>query len=134
MYERSFGTDWTALSIDEATERAFALGVATALGSPDPDEYERVLNEAGTSYEQSFVELAFQEGKLKASGQRSEVTEETQVWETLVADGPKTTVEEDELPPDSRDGLPSALESLDMLDRPLDEDLDRERLPDFLRK
>ena len=134
MYERSFGTDWESLPIEETTERAYALGVATELGSPNDDEYERLLTEAGTSYEQSIVELAFEEGKRKAAGERDVVEEATSVWDSLVEDGLKTTVAEEDIPTGDRDGLPAALDSLDLLDRPGADDLEKERLPDFLRK
>ncbi|WP_181686378.1 hypothetical protein [Halorhabdus salina] len=135
MYERTYGTDWETLEKAAATERAFALGVAAVLGKPDPDEYERILETAANSYDRSIVELAFQEGKRKASGRRAEVDQDETVWESLVEDdGPKTTVDEDDIPTGGRDGLPSALDDLDLLDRPLDDEFERERLPEFLRK
>lgn len=133
MYERTYGTDWETLEKDEAAERAFALGVAAELGDPDDEEYERILAEAATSYDRSIVELAYAEGKRAASG-RSTDTDDDAVWEDLVEDGPKTTVDEDEIPTGDRDGLPAALESLDLLDRPLADQLEAERLPEFLRK
>ena len=36
LYEREYGTDWTTLDKDEATERAYALGVAESLGEGRP--------------------------------------------------------------------------------------------------
>jgi len=135
MYDRTYGTDWETLGTDEAAERAFALGVAAVLGEPDPEEYERVRGAVGGSYDSSIVELAYQEGRRKASGKRDDLEDEDAVWETLVEeDGPKTTVEEDEVPTGDRDGLPAALESLDLLDRPIEDQLEAERLPEFLRK
>ena len=135
MYDRSYGTDWETLGKDQATERAFALGVAAALGDPAPDEYERVLETAANSYDRSIVELAYQEGKRKAAGKRAEADDEASVWESLVEEsGPKTTVDEDEIPTGDRDGLPAALESLDLLDRPIGDQLEAEGLPEFLRK
>ncbi|QGN05927.1 hypothetical protein Hrd1104_00550 [Halorhabdus sp. CBA1104] len=135
MYERSYGTDWETLEKPAATERAFALGVAAVLGEPRPDEYERILETVANSYDRSIVELAYQEGKRKASGQRDDIDDEETVWESLVEDdGPKTTVDEDDVPTGGRDGLPSVLDDLDLLDRPLDDELERERLPEFLRK
>lgn len=135
MYDHSYGTDWETLGTDEAAERAFALGVAAALGEPDPDEYERVLETAASSYDRSIVELAYQEGKRKASGRRETSDGDDDVWESLVEDDrPKTTVDEDELPTGDRDGLPAALESLDLLDRSVPDRLAAEDLPEFLRK
>lgn len=134
MYDRTYGTDWETLSKDEATERAFALGVATVLGTPYPDEYEAILSTASNSYDRSILELAYEEGKRKATDQRPEVESESTVWESLVEDGPKTTVDPEDLPTGDRDGLPAALESVDLLDRPLPDELDVTRLPEFLKK
>ncbi|WP_136689886.1 hypothetical protein [Halorhabdus amylolytica] len=134
MYDRTYGTDWETLGKDEAAERAFALGVAAVLGEPDPEEYERVIETAANSYDRSIVELAYAEGKRKASGRREEFDGDEDVWESLVEDGPKTTVDEDELPTGDRDGLPAALESMDLLDRPVEDRFEAERLPEFLRK
>jgi hypothetical protein len=135
MYDRTYGTDWDTLEKADATERAFALGVAAVLGEPQPDEYERILETAANSYDRSIVELAYQEGKRKASGRRDEIDDAETVWQSLVEDdGPKTTVDEDDVPTGGRDGLPAALDDLALLDRPLDDELDRERLPEFLRK
>ncbi|WEL18654.1 Uncharacterized protein SVXHr_2507 [Halorhabdus sp. SVX81] len=134
MYERTYGTDWETLGKDEATERAFALGVAAVLGEPDPEEYERVLETTGTSYDRSLIELAYQEGKRKASGRRGEFEESAGVWAELVEpDGEKTTVDETDVP-DRRDSLPPALDSIEMLEQRLEDGLEREELPDFLRK
>ncbi|MFB6129137.1 MAG: hypothetical protein ABEJ47_05165 [Halorhabdus sp.] len=134
MYERTYGTDWETLGKDEATERAFALGVAAVLGEPNPEEYERVLETTGRSYDRSLIELAYQEGKRKASGRRDEVEESTAVWDELIeGDGEKTTVDpEDE--PTGRDSLPDALDSIELLEQRLADGLEREELPDFLRR
>ncbi|ACV12031.1 conserved hypothetical protein [Halorhabdus utahensis DSM 12940] len=134
MYERTYGTDWETLGKDEAAERAFALGVAAEIGAGNPEEYERVLQAGGTSYDRSLIELAYQEGKRKAAGRRGDVEESTTVWAELVEpDGDKTTVDpEDE--PERRDSLPPALDSIEMLEQRLEDGLEREELPDFLRK
>ncbi|WP_135667392.1 hypothetical protein [Halorhabdus rudnickae] len=135
MYDRTYGTEWETLGKNEAAERAFALGVASVLGDPDPEEYDRVLETTVNSYDRSIVELAYQEGKQKATGKRREFDEDEDVWDALVEDdGPKTTVDEDALPTGDRDGLPAALDSLDLLDRPIEDELEAERLPEFLRK
>ncbi|CCQ33929.1 hypothetical protein HLRTI_002274 [Halorhabdus tiamatea SARL4B] len=134
MYERTYGTDWETLGKDEATERAFALGVAAVLGDPNPEEYERVLETTGRSYDRSLIELAYQEGKRKAAGRRDEVEASTAVWDELIeGDGEKTTVDAEDVP-EGRDSLPDALGSIEMLERRLEDGLEREELPDFLRK
>lgn len=86
MYDRTFDTDWESLDRESAIERAFALGVAAACGSPNRSEYERIRTSMETVYDRSIVELAYEEGRSKATGleRRGEPTET--IWETLVAD------------------------------------------------
>jgi len=131
MYDAEFDTDWDDLDKEGALERAFALGVARSLGTPNREEYERVRDAAETTYERSLVELSYEEGRRKASGRQGE--ESMAVWEDLVAGadggagGPAPGPERQ-----LRDGPPS------MTDRPeptvVPEDgLDRIRLPEFLR-
>lgn len=86
MYEDTFGTDWTSIDDrEEAVRRAFALGVAARLGERHPGELDRINAEVDTSYDRSFVELAYHEGRNKA-GDHEAVDEHQheQVWEDLV--------------------------------------------------
>ncbi|MFB6234996.1 MAG: hypothetical protein ABEH81_01665 [Halopenitus sp.] len=126
MYDRSFGTDWSTLDRESAIERAFALGVAEACGESFPDEYARVRQALPGSYDQSIVELAYEEGRTKALTLEREGEED--VWETLVDEETKTAAESP-LP----EAMPGALASREFLTRSTGppESLDR---PEFLQK
>lgn len=62
MYEETYGTDWESITLEEGLERTFALGVMRALGSPLPDEYNRILADTQNAYERSLLEMAYNEG------------------------------------------------------------------------
>ncbi|MFB6101871.1 MAG: hypothetical protein ABEJ73_04830 [Haloplanus sp.] len=131
MYESEFDTGWDDLDKDGALERAFALGVARSLGEPNREEYERILDAADTTYRRSLIELAYEEGRQKASDRTGEETQD--VWEELVVE---TDVDGTEpgTPGDVSPGGPPG-----MMSRPdptvVPEDgLNRMRLPDFLRR
>ena len=134
-YERSYGTDWDELDKDGAIERAYALGVAAALGEYHPDELEAIRGQMNSAYDQSVVDLAFEEGKNE--GREIEATdaddEKRAVWSELV-EGEAVTVDEDEVPTGGRDGLPEAIDKLDALDRPNLDKTEATELPDFLDK
>jgi hypothetical protein len=135
MYEDSYGTDWKSLDRDDAMGRAFALGVAASLGHHHSEEYDRIIDEMETAYNRSIVELAYEEGKNKAKKQKhSGDAGDDDVWSDLV-EGEKVTVEEDEVPTGSGpNSLPSALDKSSLLDRPMQNDLDRVEKPDFLER
>lgn len=126
MYERSFGTDWSTLDRESAIERAFALGVAKACGESHPDEYARVRQALPGSYDQSIVELAYEEGRTKALTLERQGEED--VWEALVDEETRTAVDSP-LP----EAMPGALDSREFLSRSTGppESLD---CPEFLRK
>ncbi|SDZ84019.1 hypothetical protein SAMN04488065_0696 [Haloplanus vescus] len=131
MYDTEFGTDWENLGKEAALERAFALGVARALGKPNQEEYDRVVADADTSYERSLIELSYDEGRRKASGRSGDGTA---VWEELVVE-PTGASEADTAAdaPKSRTSRP------DMMSRPEptavpDDGMDRLQLPEFLRQ
>lgn len=126
MYERSFGTDWTELDRESAIERAFALGVAEACGESLPDEYVRVREALPGSYDQSIVELAYEEGRTKAL--TLERQGEENVWETLVDEESKSAAASP-LP----EAMPGALDTHEFLTRSTGPpgSLDP---PEFLRK
>jgi hypothetical protein len=134
LYDERYGTDWDALDKDEATERAYALGVAESLGQYDRDEFEAIHDAMDTAYQRSMVELAFREGKNEAQDVRPAVddeNEESAVWTELV-EGKTVVVDEDDLPTGGRDGLPDAIDGMDALDRPDPSDVDATDRPDFL--
>ncbi|MFB6152506.1 MAG: hypothetical protein ABEJ40_11935 [Haloarculaceae archaeon] len=134
LYERKYGTEWTTLDKDEATERAYALGVAESLGEYNREEFEAVHGEMDTAYNQSMVELAFREGKNEGREiQREATSDEEAVWTELV-DGETVVVDEDDLPTGGRDGLPEAIDGIDAVERPSPDEIDATDRPDFLDK
>lgn len=133
-YERAYGTGWDALDKDEAIDRAYALGVAAALGEYHPEELDAIRAEMDTAYDRSVVELAFDEGKNE--GRDVDVEEsngDSKVWAKLV-EGETVAVDEDELPTGGRSGLPEAIDRADLLDRHDVDSTDVVDLPDFLEK
>jgi hypothetical protein len=132
MYDSEFDTDWDDLDKESALERAFALGVARSLGTPDREEYERVRDAADTTYERSLIELSYDEGRRKASGRSAE---KSAVWEELVVETEATDTAERPGDPRTRtrDGPPSMTARPEPTVVPED-GLDRVRLPEFLRR
>lgn len=143
-YERHFSTDWDSLSRDEAMVRAYALGVAEALGDEYPEEYERLL----AADKRALIEMAYNEGRRKALHLESEIEAESsepdgpeerehRVWNRLLAyhepdaDEAVEPAEPASSRPRSRIDVPATLERMDLLDQPGD-DLERLGLPDFL--
>ncbi|SDM17403.1 hypothetical protein SAMN04487949_1143 [Halogranum gelatinilyticum] len=137
MYAAELGTDWTDLSRDEVLHRAYALGVAAAMGERHPDEYDRLRATVDTSYERSMVELAYREGRQEANEFRQTASDADArtMWRTLV-DGESTSLETvvDRHRPPSRFDLPPSLARTTLLDRPRADGRDRLNLPDFLRR
>lgn len=141
MYDSEFDTGWDDLDKDGALERSFALGVARTLGEPNREEYERVLASADTAYRRSLLQLAYDEGRRKASDRSAE--EATAVWETLVVEpddvdptAPEEPRTEDDGGADT-DGSTTGPPPLVSRPRPRalpDDGLDRVRLPEFLRR
>jgi hypothetical protein len=134
-YERTYGTGWENLDKDEAIDRAYALGVVASLGEYYPEELERIRREMDTVYNKSVVDLAFDEGKNEARNLDVNDGKRTQqaVWAELV-EGETVTVDEDEVPTGGRDGLPSAIDRMDALDRPEPDRNEAVKRPDFLER
>jgi hypothetical protein len=137
-YERAYGTDWTSLDREEAIDRAYALGVAAALEEYHPEELDRVREETDTAYDQSVVDLAFDEGRTDAEGADPDTdTRAGAVWSTLVAEADASAdggTGAGEGAIGGRDGLPGALGRVDALDRADPDGTERVRLPEFLRE
>ena len=134
MYERVFDTDWDAVSYESAVRRMFVLGVATALGHPNPEEYDRLRRQASTSYARSVLELSFKEGKQRAERDRVDSDPEV-VWESLVNEAREELEDDDRAHLRARrlkGGVPAAVARAPFLDVGADE-LGRLRLPDLLR-
>ncbi|GAA0529839.1 hypothetical protein ABNG02_02720 [Halorubrum ejinorense] len=130
MYDRTFGTEWDDLSREEAIERAFALGVAAGVDSPRPQELDRVLEAFPGAYDQSIVELAYDEGRTKALEARAERDDpdDEAVWASLV-DGVGAPRE---VPVPA--ALPGAIRELTLTDGPREGPPSSLDLPSMLRK
>ncbi|MFB6268488.1 MAG: hypothetical protein ABEH83_00990, partial [Halobacterium sp.] len=144
MYDDAFDRDWDGDELDreDAIWRAYALGVAAALGDRNPEEYRQLVAAAG----RSLVEMAYDEGKSSAAELDSQLasgaadidpsefpSRERAVWSKLITyrqeGGGDITVTSD----GDRMSLPEFLEHVDVsaLDR---DDLERLRLPEFLSR
>ncbi|MFW6437099.1 MAG: hypothetical protein ACOCYZ_05650 [Halococcoides sp.] len=134
LYERTYGTDWEDLDREAVIARAFALGVDEALGHENPEERARLVETMGSAYDRSVVDLAYQEGVKKASDRTPTAeTDEESVWRDLVDDVGDDPVD---VPPDPTEGgrtsLPSALSSIEALERKAEDSRDSLRRPEFL--
>jgi len=81
MYEQRFGTDWETVDRQEAIVRAYAVGVASRLGEEYSDELERLEAQIDTSYDRSFVTLAYQKGRTDAD---DSPVDDKQTWDELI--------------------------------------------------
>lgn len=117
-YNRTYGTDWETLDVDEAVDRAYALGVAASLGESHPDELEAVHDEMESAYDRSVVELAFDEGKTEGRETDADAGEsgDKQVWTELVT-GASAPTDSGDVPAGDRTGLLAAIDRIDALDR-----------------
>lgn len=131
MYDRYFDEEDTYTS-EEVLERAYALGVASVCGDPDADEYDRLRRNSPDAYDESIVELAYDEGRAKALDLEADADGE-EIWERLVtsefdADGSNAGTAAD-----AADGFPDAIRSPDA-DDPREGPPERLDLPSFLRR
>jgi hypothetical protein len=129
-YADAFGTDWEHLDAEEATERAYAIGVAERLGERNREELQRIYATADSTYERSMVELAYREGRREAKAAAGGVDDLDDVWDELVEVG--VALDAEEPPTGGRDGLPEALDSTEMLDRQAPDSTDALDRPGFL--
>jgi len=129
-YEAEFDTGWETLGKDEATTRAYAIGVAERLGEFNRDELKAIYAEMDSAYHRSMVELAYDEGRNEAKAAAEADTDDA-VWAELVQ-GETTAVDADDVPEPARDSLPEALEPGDLLDRQDVDSTDAVDRPDFL--
>lgn len=127
MYDAEYGTGWSALTPDEAIERAYALGVSETLGEHHDGEFDRLLGEADTAHDRAMVRLAYDKGRNRGRSAAAEPSADTEtVWTDLVNDA-----EREPVTVSSNRELPAVLRSLPLLEAPRN-DLDRVRLPKFL--
>lgn len=65
-------------------ERAYALGVASVCGDRDESAYERLKQNSPGAYDESIIELAYDEGRAQALEFEAESGDPDDVWEALV--------------------------------------------------
>jgi len=137
-YYDAFDTDWEDLDAGEATDRAYAIGVAERFGETHRDELQLVYDAVDTAYEKSMVELAYEEGRrdAKAAAADDDGAESfDEVWDDLV-EGRSHDIDYEDVTDEGviggRDGLPESIDRCDMLDRPTPDTTDAIDPPDFL--
>ena len=134
LYDRTFETDWDRLGRDEATDRAYAIGVAERLGEFNREELEAIHGEMDSAYRRSMVQLAYDEGRNEAKEAASGTDADREaLWSDLV-EGEKTYLDDAEIPTGGRDGLPAALEPSEVLDRQDVDSTEATSRPDFLER
>jgi hypothetical protein len=131
-YERGFDTEWETLGKDDATTRAYAIGVAERLGEFNREELEAIYAEMESAYHRSMVELAYDEGRNEAKA-AADTADADAIWAELV-EGETTVVDPEDVPDRGRDGLPEALDSGELLDRHDVDSTDAVDRPDFLER
>jgi len=67
----------------EVLDRAYALGVASVCGDPDRTAYDDLKRNSPDAYDESIVELAYEEGRASALDIEGEAEDE-EIWEQLV--------------------------------------------------
>jgi len=134
MYDRYFDDEDTYTS-EDVLERAYALGVASVCGDPDEDTYDRLRRNSPDAYDESIVELAYDEGRAKALDLEADADADgEEIWERLVTsefDPDGSTAGTDSA--DAADGLPDAIRSPESGD-PSEGPPERLDLPSFLRR
>jgi uncharacterized protein (DUF885 family) len=133
-YDSEFDTEWDSLEKDDATTRAYAIGVAERLGEFNREELEAIYTAMDSAYHRSMVELAYEEGRNEAKERAAASDEDGDaVWAALV-EGETTVVDPEDIPERGRDGLPPALDSGDLLDRQEVDSTEAVDKPDFLER
>lgn len=133
MYDRYFDDKRTDTS-DEVLRRAYALGVASVCGDPDEETYDRLRRDSPDTYDESIIELAYDEGRARALNLESDAEADEEIWERLVTsefDGEGSSAST--ASEDAADGLPDAIRSPDS-GGPREGPPDRLGLPSFLRR
>ena len=115
---------------DDVLERAYALGVASVCGEPDESAYDRLRRNSPDAYDESIIELAYDEGRARALELEAEGSSSDDVWEELVETAFAWARPDSEEP--SEASLPEALKPPESgLKEGPPETLD---LPSFLRR
>lgn len=138
-YERTYEAVGESDELDReaAIERAYALGVAAAVGDPPPEELAALTDAVGSAYDRNVVELAYEEGRTEALAAADEQTDDGQVWAELVGGGSEAASgETSEM--SERSGMldaldrPDALGRIEALDRIDLDSTEATELPEFL--
>ncbi len=131
-YNQDFDTDWASLDKEDATTRAYAIGVAERLGEFNREELHAIYDEMDSAYHRSIVELAYEEGRNEAQAAADpDNADGDAVWAELVQ-GETVTVDPEAIPERRRDSLPDALDSGELLDRQDVDSTETVERPDFL--
>lgn len=131
MYDQYFDTA-DEYTTEEVLRRAYALGVASVCGNPDDAAYQRLKERSPDAYDESIVELAYEEGRAEALELEAEHdTDGAETWEQLV----ETTIE----PPGSDEGAATEDPEPELLSRrekrdPVPGLPESIELPSFLRR
>jgi hypothetical protein len=131
-YESAYGKNWESLDKQEAINRAYALGVGTALDEYHPAELDAIRAEMANAYDKSVVELAFDEGKNEGRKiKRGQGEDNEKIWAQLVEGGGGDVAE---TPTDEPAGLPDSISRAELLERRNLDTTQATELPEFLRK
>ncbi|MFO7926378.1 MAG: hypothetical protein ACQET5_15005 [Halobacteriota archaeon] len=130
MYDRYF-EDGEEYTTTEALERAYALGVASVCGDPGAETYETLKRRSPDAYDETIIELAYDEGRAKALRLEADETDGEAIWERLVEvelGAPRDVTEED-----PEGGVPDAIRAPKWTALP-EGPPERLDLPAFLRR
>lgn len=129
MYESYFDDDVDYTS-EAVLERAYALGVASVCDTPGSEEYERLKANSPDAYDESILELAYEEGRARALSLEADDEPDEEIWERLVEQELGDSSGDDAETDTPADGLPESLSESPLSDGP-PESLS---LPSFLRR
>ena len=83
MYDRYF-EDTDEYTTREVLERAYALGVTSVCGDKNKDAYELLKQNSPDAYDETIVQLAYDEGRASALELEATETDDETIWERLV--------------------------------------------------
>lgn len=122
--------DAESYTSETVLERAYALGVASVCGNPDEETYARLKEKSPDAYDESIIELSYEEGRASALELEANGSGTEEVWQRLVE--AEFDWVESESTSGSHSGAPEALRAPDI--QPKEGLPDKFDLPSFLRK
>ena len=131
MYDSYFGKTEEYTS-REALDRAYALGVASVCGDPDEAAYDDLKRNSPDTYDESIVELAYEEGRANALDIEAEAEGEV-IWKRLVESEFGSDYSGADAEEGRTEGLPDALRGREDTG-PTEGPPERLGLPSFLRR